>query len=52
MPSRGYVESLLRMAGLLHDVGMVRLVIFLMTDFLKEFGLTHELSGHTSFAKS
>jgi HD superfamily phosphohydrolase len=45
VPSRGYVESLLRLAALLHDVGHGPFGHFLDEHFLSDYSLTHETLG-------
>ena len=45
VPSRGYTESLMRMAALLHDVGHGPFGHFFDEHYLSDFGLTHETLG-------
>ncbi len=45
VPSRGYVESLMRLSALLHDVGHGPFGHFFDAHFLSQFGLNHESLG-------
>ncbi|MGW8256273.1 MAG: HD domain-containing protein [Thermoguttaceae bacterium] len=44
-PSRGYVETLMRLSALLHDVGHGPFGHFFDAHFLADYGLTHESLG-------
>lgn len=45
VPSRPYVESLVRMAALLHDIGHGPFGHFFDDQYLDQFGVTHEVIG-------
>ncbi len=45
-PSLPYVESLLRVSGLLHDIGHGPLCHFFDDHYLSRFAISHEMIGH------